>query len=376
MVIKYNDLYYQHELIKHTTLNRIVQLFKDCDFINGKDVIKFEDHFAKYIGTKYAIGTSNGTDAIELCVRALNIVQPQTNLYIIPNNTFIATALGIQAAKPNAQIIGVDCDEYYQIDIKEIEKVLIKNKENINHCVIVGVHLHGHCCNAEEIKILCEQYNCTFLEDASQAHGAFSHLGKIGTLGKLSAFSLYPGKNLGAAGDAGIITTNDDQLAEIITKLRNFGAKSKYEYKYSGGVNHRLDSIQAIILDEKLLYLDKFNETRNTIAKYYNENINNQFIILPKTAHYCRYNVFHTYPIRTKHRYSLQEYLTKNGIETLIHYPKSLSEIEGLNIYNFSDTNSVQYSKELLSLPIHPNLNLEEYKYITDKLNEFTPNRI
>lgn len=367
-MIKFNDLGKQWEVISEKTLDRLNNLFNNSSYINGPDVKIFEENFANYIGTNYAIGVSNGTDAIKLSVEALEL-KGKVGV-IIPANTFIATLLGVEMAIPHADFQLIDCDDYYQIDTNKLEDVLIGKRNKWDHCLILPVHLYGHSANILEIVKLSDKYNCTIIEDSSQAHGTLSEEGiKVGNYGLLSAFSLYPGKNLGAAGDAGIITTNDKNLYDKLKMLQNWGSRKKYYYDMKG-YNNRLDSIQAIILDEKLKYLDEWNEHRNKVAKWYEEYITVN-IVKPKTANYCKYNTYHVYPILVQERDKFIKYLNGNDIQNVIHYPIPIEQTSIYSYMGFNNEKTRYFSKRLVSLPIHPFMSEEEVQYVSKKINEY-----
>ncbi|MFX0105282.1 MAG: DegT/DnrJ/EryC1/StrS family aminotransferase [Candidatus Hodarchaeota archaeon] len=371
MEIQFNDLSKQWEIIEDTVVPRLDKLFKKSDFIGGEAIREFEKNFAKYCGTKYAIGCSNGTDALKLCLSAFELRSPCG--IIIPANTFIATALAVTYLSDlNYEIILIDCDDYYQIDTDLLETYLKNNRNKWKDCVIIPVHLFGHPADMERIIEIADEFNCLILEDSSQAHGALVLNKKVGCLGDTSAFSLYPGKNLGAAGDAGIITTNNEELYEKIRALRNYGSRKKYHYDFKGW-NNRMDTIQAIILNEKLKYLDKWNDMRIEVAGQYNEQLrDNKDLITPKSASYIDKQVYHIYAIRLKNRDEFQSYLLKNGIPTIIHYPIPIQRTEPfkhLDIFNNKKT--LKFAEELLSLPIYPFLTDEEIEYITSSIIGF-----
>lgn len=371
--IKFNDLSLQWEKIKDEALPRVIQLMQTCSFINGPDVSNFEENFAKYIGTKFACGVSNGTDAIKLCVEALELKGKIGVL--IPANTFIATILGVEMAfghyNENIEYILVDCDDYYQMDLNLLEIHLKNNRDRWDSCIIIPVHLYGNATDMNEVMQLSDKYNCFVIEDCSQAHGTTLTCGKrVGSFGHMAAFSLYPGKNLGCAGDGGVITTNNKKYYESIKLLRSWGAKKKYYYDRKG-YNNRLDSLQAIIVDEKLKYLDEWNSHRETVAQWYEEFITNSKIILPKKSPCCKNHTYHIYCVRLNglEREKVMEILDKNNIECGIHYP---IPIEQTVIYSnrwFSEKTR-EYSLSLLSLPIHPFMEKEEVIKISEIIND------
>ena len=371
MNIKFNDLSKQWDMIKDHTNPRLEELFKNSDFIGGKAIEQFEQNFANYIGTKYAVGCSSGTDALKLSLASFQLKSPCG--IIIPANTFIATALAVTYLYDlESELALIDCDEYYQINTDLLELYLENNRKKWNDCVIIPVHLYGHPVDIKKIMELAKTYNCLILEDSSQAHGAMVLNKKVGGFGDLSAFSLYPGKNLGAAGDAGIITTNSEDLYEKIKALRNYGSRVKYYYEFKGW-NNRMDTIQAIITDEKLIHLDNWNNKRIEVANKYNNILkDNPNIICPRSAPYINKQVYHIYAIRVKNRDKFQEYLRNHDIPTVIHYPIPIQKTKPFQYLDkFNNNNTIQFSDELISLPIHPFLNDEEIEYITQIITNF-----
>ncbi|MFX1385412.1 MAG: DegT/DnrJ/EryC1/StrS family aminotransferase [Promethearchaeota archaeon] len=367
----FNNLSKQWDAIKEDAMPRLEALFKKSDFIGGKAIEEFENNFAQYCKTKYALGVSNGTDALKLSLAAFEIESPCG--VIIPANTFIATALAVTYLSDiNYDLILIDCDEYYQIDVELLDGYLKKNRKKWKSCVIIPVHLYGHPSNMKRILEIAQQFDCFILEDSSQAHGAMVLNKKVGGIGDVSAFSLYPGKNLGAAGDAGVITTNNEELYKNIKSLRNYGSSAKYHYDFKGW-NNRLDTIQAIIVDEKLKHLDKWNAIRIEIAKKYNNLLeDNLNIVTPKTSPYINKQIYHIYAIRVKERDKLQSYLNKNNIPNIIHYPIPIEKTKPFKyLEHFDNKRTKLYANELISLPMHPFLSDEEIEYITTKINAF-----
>ncbi|MFX0153870.1 MAG: DegT/DnrJ/EryC1/StrS family aminotransferase [Candidatus Hodarchaeota archaeon] len=371
MNIKFNDLSKQWDIIREETLPRLEELFKKSDFIGGKAIEEFEKNFSNYCNTKYAVGVSNGTDALKISLAALDLKSPCG--IIIPANTFIATALAITyLSNINYEIILIDCDQFYQIDVELLESYLKEYRRNWKSCVIIPVHLYGHPANMKRVIEIAKDFECFILEDASQAHGSIVLNKKVGGLGDISAFSLYPGKNLGAAGDAGIITTNDEELFNKVKALRNYGSFKKYEYEYRGW-NNRLDTIQAIILDSKLKYLDKWNNMRIDVANKYNRLLHdNSNFITPKQAPYIDKQIYHIYAIRVKNRDDFQTYLAEHNIPTIIHYPIPIQKTKPFKyLDHFDNKRALQYANELLSLPIYPFLDDVEIEYITETINNY-----
>ncbi len=374
--VLFNNLGKQWDEIKDKAMPRLDQLFAKSSFINGPDVSLFESNFAGYIGTSHACGVSNGTDAIKLSIQALfesGYIEKDSKIgVVIPANTFIATILGAEMAAPNAEFVLVDCDEDYLIDTEKLLDTLVQRRDDWDHCIVMPVHLYGNLCEIEVITELCDQFDCWLIEDSSQSHGTTNSLGyKAGSFGHLSAFSMYPGKNLGAAGDAGVITTDDSRLYECIQKLKNWGAREKYYYDFKG-YNNRLDSIQAIIVDEKLKMLDVWNLKRNLAAKYYNENISDDFV-KPKRSKECGLHTYHIYPIlvEDEKRDELITHLNNNGVQCGIHYPVPIENTVAYSHLGAKSHNTQEFSKRLVSLPMHPFLKEEELDIVCETINSF-----
>jgi dTDP-4-amino-4,6-dideoxygalactose transaminase len=341
--------------------------FLDCGwYILGNEVKQFETDFAAYCGTKHCIGVGNGLDALVLIFKAYIHLGKlhKGDEVIVPANTYIASILAVL----QADLIPVLVEprlETYNINPDEIEsRITSKTK------AILPVHLYGQLCKMEVINSIAKKHNLLVVEDAAQAHGAEWNGTKAGNFGNAAAFSFYPGKNLGALGDAGAITTNDDVLADILFSMRNYGSKVKYENEIIG-INSRLDELQAAFLNIKLNYLDAENESRRTIAKRYLSEIKNDKIILPNWD-FSQNHVFHLLVIRTANRLALHKYLKENGVETMIHYPipphtqKALS-----NWNNLSFPISEKIHDEVLSIPLNSGLSNSDVNYIISKLNAY-----
>jgi len=333
-------------------------------YLQGIENKKFETEFSNYCGTKYTIGVANGLDALILILRAykeMNILKNGDEV-IVPSNTYIATILAI--SENNLIPILVEPNlETYLIDPNKIEdKITSKTK------AIIPVHLYGQTCEMDKINRIAKKYNLKVIEDSAQSHGAYYDNIRSGNLGDSSAFSFYPGKNLGALGDGGAVTTNNEELAKTIRALANYGSERKYENIYIGK-NSRLDEIQASILRIKLKYLDIEISKRKDIANYYLRNIKSAKIILPRII---TDSVWHLFVIRTENRDELQKYLFDNGIQTLIHYPipphqqKAYKEWNNL-IFPISE----KIHSEVLSLPISGVQSMEDTKKIVKSINEY-----
>ena len=335
-------------------------------YIQGNECKEFDKEFAEYCGTKYAIGIANGLDALILILRAykeLGFIQDGDEV-IVPSNTYIASILAISQNNLVPVLIEPDINTYLLDPLKIEEKITSKTK------AILPVHLYGQTCEMDKINEIAKKYHLKVIEDSAQSHGAFYENKRSGNLGDASGFSFYPGKNLGALGDGGAVTTNDEELANTIKALGNYGSHKKYENLYKG-INSRLDEIQAAMLRVKLRYLDEETEKRREIANYYLQNIKNENIILP-TMRDEDNHVWHLFVIRANKRNELQKYLLDNGVQTLIHYPipphKQIAYKEWNNKrYEISE----QIHNEILSLPISSIQSLEDTNNIVEILNEF-----
>lgn len=335
-------------------------------YIQGNECKEFDIEFAKYCGTKYAIGVANGLDALILILRAYKELGFMTDgdEVIVPSNTYIASILAISQNNLVPVLVEPDINTYLLDPSKIEEKITLKTK------AILPVHLYGQTCEMDKINEIAKKHNLKVIEDSAQSHGAYFKDKRSGNLGDASGFSFYPGKNLGALGDGGAVTTNDEELALAIKALGNYGSHKKYENIYKG-VNSRLDEIQAAMLRVKLKYLDNEVEKRREIANYYLENIKNDNIILPALRAEDNH-VWHLFVIRTSKRDELQKYLLDNGIQTLIHYPIPPHKQNAYKEWNNeSYPISVQIHDEVMSLPISGVQSLEHTKKVVKVLNDF-----
>lgn len=358
--LKKINLKYEKELIEAS--NRVIGIGW---YILGSEVEQFEQAFAEYCDTKYCIGVSNGLDALKLILKGYGI-GPGDEV-IVPANTYIASILAISEVGATPILVEPDLLTY-NIDAELIEENISKNTK-----AILVVHLYGRVVEMDSINEIARRYNLKVIEDAAQAHGAVYKGGKVGNLGDAAGFSFYPGKNLGALGDAGAITTNDDRLAEKVRALRNYGSHIKYENMYKG-YNNRLDEIQAAFLRVKLKYLDEENEIRQKIAKKYFGNISNPKIVLPIGSLEERNHVWHLFTVRSENREQLQQYLADNGIQTLIHYPIPVYRQGAYIEWKDQKENypvTEQIHNEILSIPNAWYLTEEEQNLIIDVLNNY-----
>ncbi|EMP1643465.1 TPA: DegT/DnrJ/EryC1/StrS family aminotransferase [Acinetobacter baumannii] len=339
-------------------------------YIGGNELAQFEKNFAEYCGVKFAIGVANGLDALILTLRAWKELGKLNDgdEVIVPSNTYIASILAITANNLTPVLVEPDINTY-NIDPSKIEAAITPKTK-----VILPVHLYGQLAEMPAIMAIANKYNLLVLEDSAQSHGAEINGIKAGNWGDASGFSFYPGKNLGALGDAGAVTTNNEELAQMLRALRNYGSHEKYK-NLVPGVNSRLDEIQAAMLDIKLKYLDQEIAHRRKIAQLYLQHIVNPLIKLPlaqKNVEEYQQHVWHLFVIRTEHREALQKYLAEQGVQTLIHYPipphkqQAYKEWDSLN-YPISE----QIHAEVMSLPIGPTLDLNDAKNIAQLCNDF-----
>lgn len=347
-------------------------------FILGNEVKTFESNFAAYCGAKHCIGVANGLDALVLIFKGyiqLGKLQKGDEV-IVPANTYIASILAILQADLIPILVEPKLETY------NIDPTLIPNKITSKTKAILAVHLYGQLTEMEAINTIAKQHSLLVVEDAAQSHGANTQLSvvsyqlsenrqqKTDNSNLTQAYSFYPGKNLGALGDAGAIVTNDDDLAKVLLSLRNYGSEKKYHNEFIG-VNSRLDELQAAFLNVKLPHLDEENDKRKVIAKRYLSEIKNEKITLPFWDE-SNNHVFHLFVIRTENRAHFQSYLNENGIETLIHYPIPPHQQKALHHWNalsFPITEKIH--KEVLSIPMSPIMTSDEVTYVIKKINEY-----
>ncbi|EIA0233131.1 DegT/DnrJ/EryC1/StrS family aminotransferase [Escherichia coli] len=335
-------------------------------YIAGNELEKFEEEFSNYCGVDHVIGVANGLDALILTIRAWKVLGKlkENDEVIVPANTYIASVLAITE---NGLIpVFVEPDKRtYNLTSDGIRRAITSRTK-----LILPVHLYGQISPMEEITAIANEYQLLVLEDAAQSHGAQIGGRKAGTWGNAAGFSFYPGKNLGALGDAGAITTNDSELAYILRALRNYGSHEKYKNTYTG-VNSRLDEIQAAMLRVKLKYLDSDTNRRRTIAKKYLSKIKNPKIELPYIGE-DENHVWHLFVIKTNYREALQRYMKDNGVQTLIHYPIPPHLQNAYSQYNkLSLPITEEIHKTVLSIPMSPTLSDEETNRVISIVNGF-----
>ena len=349
-------------------------------YLRGEATRQFEQHYAEYIGTRHCIGVANGLDALTLILRAyieMGVMQEGDEV-IVPANTFIASILAITENRLKPVLVEPSPDTL-QIDDTLIEQAITPRTR-----AIMIVHLYGRCAYTDRIGDICKKHGLKLIEDNAQAHGCVCGEKRTGSLGDAAGHSFYPGKNLGALGDAGAVTTDDDELANVIRALGNYGSHQKYVHYYAGR-NSRIDELQATILDVKLRHLDADNQRRREIAARYEQNISNETVTCRlatrETASCSSRNglslnrdcVYHIFPVFSPRRDELQRYLADNGVETQIHYPIPPHKQKCYNVQwnNLSLPITEQIHEQELSIPCHPAMKNEEAELIVDLLNAF-----
>lgn len=346
-----------------TVINRVID---SGWYLLGNEVKEFEKTFSAYCGVEHAIGVANGLDALRLILRAyieLGVMKSGDEI-IVPANTYIASVLAITENQLRPVFVEPDINTY-NIDSSKIEEVISSKTK-----AIMIVHLYGQCAYNQIIQHICDKYNLKLIEDNAQAQGAAHNGKRTGSLGDAAGTSFYPGKNLGAFGDAGAVTTNDPNLADVIRKLANYGSKIKYINEYAG-LNSRMDEIQAAVLDVKLKYLDEDTNRRRVIAQMYRKRIVNLKLILPSAVKE-EDHVWHLFTVRVEERDKFQQYLTDNGIQTLIHYPIPPYKQKAYKKWNgmcFPITDKIH--NEILSLPISPVMTDEEVNKVISVINNY-----
>ena len=363
MKIPFVDLKAQYAGIKKEIDNAIFSVINDTAFIGGSGnqyVTNFERSFANYCEIAHCIGCANGTDALEMVLQTLNL--NSNDEVIVPSSSWFSTSEAVTTA--GGKPVFVDINEYFTLDVGQLEKAI-----NSNTKAIIPVHLYGCPADMPSIMAIAEKHGLFVLEDCAQAHGARISGKKVGTFGHAATFSFYPGKNLGAYGDAGAVITNDKELAQTVRQISNHGQLVKHEHLMNGR-NSRLDGIQAAIIEVKLKYIDQWNESRNRIAEYY-KNYLPDSVIKPSIPDDF-YSVYHLYVIRVESRSELRKRLDKKGISTSVHYPTPLPFLavyndRGIKKEDYPVAN--EYSSQILSLPMFPELREEEVKYICEAIS-------
>lgn len=354
--------------LQQDILNAIHQVVESGWYLQGKANQQFAEAYAQYIGTQYCIPCGNGLDALKLMLRGemeLGRLHEGDEI-IVPANTYIATILAITECRLKPILVEPRW-ETLQIDDRQLHQVLTPRTK-----AVMTVHLYGRCAMTETIERFCQQHNLLLFEDNAQAHGCMYGNRKTGSLGNAAAHSFYPGKNLGALGDAGAVTTDDHELAEVVRALGNYGSSRKYVFPYLG-TNSRMDEMQAAVLTAKLRHLDMLNEARRQRAKEYLSLINNPKVMVPHQMYDdWNRNVVHIFPVFCEKRDELQTYLSQHGIGTMIHYPIPPHQQACYKSWNcLSLPITERIHQQELSLPCHQMMTSEETKYIAETINSF-----
>ncbi|WP_278377862.1 DegT/DnrJ/EryC1/StrS family aminotransferase [Chryseobacterium arthrosphaerae] len=366
-MIKFLDLQKVNLQYQNEIETKLLEVFRSGWYLMGDQLSNFEKNLSNYIGTRHTIGVANGLDALRLILRAyieLGVMNIGDEI-IVPSNTYIASILAISDNGLIPVLVEPEINTY-NIDISKIEEKITSKTKGI-----LIVHLQGRVVFSDSLKEIAQKHNLKIIEDNAQAIGAEWNGIKSGNLGDAAGFSFYPGKNLGALGDAGAITTNDDDLTKTIRALANYGSNQKYVNIYKG-LNSRLDEIQAAVLDIKLKYIDNENKIRREISKRFINEIKNPAVILPEYPADEDEHVWHVFVIRSERRDELQSYLTENGVQTLIHYPIPPHKQEAYKDWNnLSFPISEKIHAEVLSLPISPVMEEKEINTIIEIINKF-----
>lgn len=363
-MIPFHDLKRQYKSIKQEINQAVKKVFAETAFSGGVYVAHFEEEFAEYCGVKYCVGVNSGTSALQLAMLALGIGAGAE--VIVPANTFIATAAAVSHV--GATPVFVDCDaKTWEIDTAQIEKSITGKTK-----AIIGVHLYGQPFDVDVIGKIVRKHKLFLIEDCAQAHGALYKSKKVGGLCDVACWSFYPGKNLGACGEAGAVTTNNKKYAERITSLRNHGSDKKY-YHEEIGFNMRMDGIQGAILSVKLKHLDAWNRRRQEIARMYQDKITNTKIIKQDQPSFTT-SVYHLFVVTSANRERLRLYLNHHDISTGLHYPVPCHLQRAYKFLNYkigSCPHAEYLAKHCLSLPLFPELTDEEVKRIIDMINKY-----
>tara|TARA_B110001450_G_C17652562_1_gene493906 strand:- start:59 stop:1165 length:1107 start_codon:yes stop_codon:yes gene_type:complete len=366
MRVRFHDIY-RGLINKEEIKKKISKLIKGNNFVGGKEVVKFEEKFSKFVKSKYCISVGNGTDALEIALEALDIKKGYE--IIVPVNTWISTAEIVVRAGYKLVFCDINLEDY-SMNLNDLKKKINKKTR-----AVIPVHLYGHPSEMIKIKKLTKNKDIKIIEDCAQAHGAKLNSKHVGTFGDIGTFSFYPGKNLGAFGDAGGIVTNNKKYADLCQRIRNHGALKKYDHLIQGR-NSRLDTIQSAILNIRLSTYNQIIKKRNINANIYKKELKNiDGLILPDTKKNT-YNAYHQFVIRLNNRDKLRDYLKKNKIDTMIHYPYMLSELsifkKALGIKSLK--NSKNLGKKILSLPISEEHTKKEIYFVIKLIKLFFKN--
>ena len=361
MKVPFVDLHAQYLSIQQDIDQAIARVIGETAFIGGKYVREFERNFADLYGVKHCIGVANGTDSLYISMKMMGI-GPGDEVITVANS-WISTSETIGQTGATPVFVDIEPD-YYTIDVSKIEARITERTK-----AIIPVHLYGHPADMDPIVALCRKYHLKLIEDCAQAHFAEYKGVRVGLFGDVASFSFYPGKNLGAYGDAGCIITNNDELAEKCRMYANHGALVKHKHRIEG-INSRLDGLQAAILNAKLPYILQWTEARRNVARQYDATLKETGVLLPKAADYAEH-VYHLYVVRSNNRDLLQAHLSEQGIGTAIHYPTPLPLLDAYQHLGYKTEDvpvASDYSGKILSIPMFPELTDAQLSYVTNAL--------
>lgn len=369
MKIPFLDLARQYQAMKDEIDAAMARVFSRAWFILGEEGEAFEREFAQYLGASHGVGCGSGTEALHLALLACG-VEPGDEVITVPN-TAVPTISAISFANAVPRLVDID-PATYTMDVRQVEAAITPRTK-----VLMPVHLYGQSADLAPLLAIARQHNLRLIEDACQAHGATYGAHRTGALGDAGCFSFYPSKNLGAYGDGGFVCTNNPEIDKRLRLLRNYGQTRRY-YHATKGFNSRLDELQAAVLRAKLVYLDRWNESRRALAKRFDALLQDLPIALPQQAAWGKH-VFHLYVIRTPERDRLCSFLAERGIQTIIHYPVPVHLQEAyrdLNIPAGALPEAEKAAREIVSLPFYPELREEEMEFVAATIKEFFNKRI
>lgn len=363
-MIKFLDLSKQYFSIKKEVDHAVSSVLNEASFIGGPHLKSFEENFARYVGAQNCVGVGNGTDALEIAIEALDL--PKNSEILVPANSFIASSEAV--TRTGHKVVFVDaCPNSYVISLEDVKKKITSKTS-----AIIAVHLYGHPCDMDGLVDIARGADLKIIEDCAQAHGAKFKGKTVGSLGDIATFSFYPGKNLGAYGDGGAITSNDKALAESCRMIANHGRIAKYEHQFEGR-NSRLDALQASILNVKLNHIENWTAKRVEIADYYIANLSNHpEICLPIRQPWADH-VYHLFVIRVSDREALKKFLYDNGVETGVHYPTALPKLKAYELHRQRNEKMLCsiHDSTLLSLPIGDHLSERDVDYVCKQIQKF-----
>jgi dTDP-4-amino-4,6-dideoxygalactose transaminase len=363
------DLQAQYQSIRQEVDQAIQEVIESSAFIGGKHVNEFESCFSTYVEAGYCVGVANGTDALEIAIQALNI--PTGSEIIVPANSFIASAEAVTRSGHRVVFVDVDADSYV-ISIPDVRKRITPNTK-----AIIAVHLYGHPCDMDELNLIAKEFNLYIIEDCAQAHGSEYKEKRVGSIGDVGTFSFYPGKNLGAYGDAGAITTNNKDLAVQCRKIANHGRVAKYDHDFEGR-NSRLDGLQAAILNVKLRHLNGWLEKRARVASRYLLELDGVGDIILPVKQVWAVQAYHLFVIRTNKRDDLKTYLSEHNIQSAIHYPIALPKLKAFDYIKQANERTFANTSDdcLLSLPIGEHLSETDVTDVVNTVRNFFINKL